>query len=530
MVNEKKSQIGINMLVVSVAFFLTVFGNFSFFRKALEYYPISPGNIAFIISLAAIIFLITTILISVVSWRRSVKPVLVIVLILSSVASYFMDTYNVVIDTAMIDNIIQTNAEETLDLVSIKLFIYILLLGIIPSLVIYKVKIKPGTIKVELLARASLFVFSAIAVSVIIFMFSATYASFFREHKIVRLYSNPAFYLYSSINYINKLIPSETPKYIVVGEDAEIEEHDNDRELVVFVVGETARYDRFSLNGYINETNPKLKKEDVISFTDFWSCGTSTAVSVPCMFSSSARKTFDENKSRYTDNLLDILNRAGVNTLWLDNNSDSKGVALRSKHFDYKSREINTVCDIECRDVGMLANIQEYIDNHPEGDIFIVLHQMGAHGPAYYKRYPAEFEKFTPTCKTNQLEQCTRQELDNSYDNTILYTDYFLSEIIKLLKNNSHFEASMIYASDHGESLGEHGVYLHGLPYMLAPDEQKHVPFIVWFGSGVDTKEIDIEKIRRESTKKKSHDYIFHSVLKLFEIETSAYDEKYSLF
>ncbi|VAW90590.1 Phosphoethanolamine transferase EptA [hydrothermal vent metagenome] len=529
MLNEKKSQISVNMLVVLVALFLTVFGNVSFFRQTLIYYPLSYDNIAFIVSLTVLIFLITIMLFSIASWRYTVKPVLVAVLILSSAASYFMNTYNIIIDDAMIDNVLQTNLDEALDLVSVELFIYIILLGIVPSLLIYKIRIRHGSLKIELLSRASLFVISAIMVLLIIFMFSASYASFFREHKIVRLYSNPVFFIYSSAKYISTLFPSGVPKYTVVGKDAEIEELDNDRELVVFVVGETARYDRFSLNGYNKETNPLLKKEDVISFTNFWSCGTSTAISVPCMFSPQTRTSFDEDKSRYSDNLIDVLNYAGVNTLWLDNNSDSKGVAIRSEHIDFKSKKTNPICDVECRDIGMLANIQLYVDNQETGDIFIVLHQMGAHGPAYYKRYPAEFEKFTPTCKTNQLEKCTKEQLDNTYDNTILYTDYFLSEVINFLKNNSKFEASMIYASDHGESLGENGVYLHGLPYMVAPDEQKHVPFILWFGSGVDREEVDIETIKMSSSKKISHDYIFHTVLKLFEIESAIYDEKYNL-
>jgi len=294
------------------------------------------------------------------------------------------------------------------------------------------------------------------------------------------------------------------------------------------VVGETARADRFSLNGYQRETNPLLKKEQLVSFSNFWSCGTSTAVSVPCMFSNINASDYKKENVKSTENIVDVLQHAGVNVLWLDNNSDSKGVALRVPYQSYKSPEINTVCDPECRDIGMLKNIQGYIEEHPQGDIFIVLHQMGNHGPAYYKRYPAEFEKFTPVCKTNQLEDCSKEELNNAYDNAILYTDYFLSEVIGLLKENvENFETAMFYVSDHGESLGENGLYLHGLPRFIAPDTQTHVPAIIWFDDGFYG--LDMKLLARKTDNKYNHDNVFHTILGFMEIESATYDKKMNI-
>ncbi len=300
---------------------------------------------------------------------------------------------------------------------------------------------------------------------------------------------------------------------------------------MILVVGETARADHFSLNGYQRKTNPLLEKEDLISYSNVWSCGTSTAVSVPCMFSIYAKADYDKNKIRATDNVLDILQRAGVNVVWLDNNSDSKGVAVRIPYENYKTSNKNPVCDSECRDEGMLANLQSYINNHSRGgDIFIVLHQMGNHGPAYYKRYPKEFEKFIPVCQTNQLEQCTVEEINNSYDNAILYTDYFLSKTINLLKKNTaQFEAALIYMSDHGESLGENRLYLHGLPNFIAPDVQKHVPLILWFGDSFDKDEVNVEKLIENLDKKYSHDNLFHTLLGLMGINTSVYKQQMDL-
>ena len=227
-----------------------------------------------------------------------------------------------------------------------------------------------------------------------------------------------------------------------------------------------------------------MEKEDVINFSNVFSSGTATAVSLPCMFSLFGRGGCNGQKEMSTENLFDVLRHAGISILWRDNNSDSKGVALRVPYQDFKNPQKNSVCDIECRDEGMLTGLQAYIDGKRSGDILIVLHQMGNHGPAYYKRYPESFEKFKPVCKTNQLEKCSREEIGNAYDNAILYTDYFLSKVIALLKANSQgFETGMVYMSDHGESLGENGLYLHGLPYFMAPETQKHIAALMWFGS-----------------------------------------------
>ena len=222
------------------------------------------------------------------------------------------------------------------------------------------------------------------------------------------------------------------------------------------------------------------------------------------------------------ENLLDVLRHAGVNVLWLDNNSDSKGVALRSEYQNYRSKDKNPVCDEECRDVGMLSNLQDYIDSHPKGDIFIVLHQMGNHGPAYFKRYPAEFEKFQPTCQSNELGKCTREEIGNAYDNAILYTDYFLGQVIGFLKkNNARFETALFYVSDHGESLGENGLYLHGLPRGMAPETQTHIPAIMWFGANYH--DVDQAVLRKRTSKHFTHDSVMPTVLGLMEIGTKVY-------
>jgi len=433
-----------------------------------------------------------------------------------------MDTYNIVIDDSMILNVINTDMSESLDLISMQMFLYIGFLGVAPSFVIYKTKIKYRGAKRELLSKLKLLSLTLLTIISIIVIFGDFYASFFREHKSLRYYANPTFYIYSAIKFIRGNEAEAATALTIVGEDARIAATDEDRELVIFVLGETARADRFSLNGYKKETNPLLKKENVISFTNFWSCGTSTAASVPCIFSIFNEQDYSDSKARHTENLLDVLTHAGVNVLWLDNNSDSKGVALRVPYVDYKTTKTNPVCDTECRDEGMLSHLQDYIKKHDKGDIFIVLHQMGNHGPAYYKRYTKEFESFKPTCNTNQLESCSKEEIDNTYDNAILYTDYFLSKVIKLLKENDEtFETAMFYVSDHGESLGENGIYLHGMPKFIAPEEQLHVPSIMWFGNNFHNS--NISNLTNKKNNTYSHDNVFHTALGLMEMETENY-------
>lgn len=518
-------EVSVAKLIFLVTVFLMLFGNISFFSNVLSVYPYESKNILFLISLVVFFSCAVLLIFSLVSFKKIVKPVLILVILLSSGASYFMDTYNIVIDDAMIDNVMKTDMAETLDLLSIKLVLYVLLLGVLPAVYIYKVKIVSHNFKTEVFSRLKLFFIPLILVVLLVAVFNSFYASFFREHKILRFYANPTYYIYSMSKYVAGILKVENTVFEHIALDAFIPKTDVHRELIVLVVGETARSDRFELNGYEKATNPQLKKENIVSFTNVWACGTSTATSVPCMFSILGADEYSKSKARSIDNSLDILQRAGVNVIWLDNNSDSKGVALRIPHDNYKTSDLNPVCDEECRDEGMLSHLQEYIDKHPSGDIFIVLHQMGNHGPAYYKRYPKSFEKFTPACKTNQLESCTNEEINNAYDNAILYTDDFLAKTIAILKNNDEkFEASMLYISDHGESLGENGLYLHGLPSLFAPDEQKHVPMMMWFSDSFDHDEINYESLQKKRNDKFSHDNLFHTILGLMEIKTSVYD------
>lgn len=515
-------------LIFAAALFFTFFDNYAFFKNTIAVYPLTTDNIGFLVSLAIVLTAFTTLLLTILSSRWTTKTILITMFLISSLTNYFMNSYQVVIDKTMIQNMMQTDLNESMDLLSLKQAFYFIFLGLIPSIFVYRLKIEYTSFKQESLSKAKTILLSLFVIIVLILGFSKHYTSFFREHKPLRFYTNPSYWIYSIGKYANMMFIDANIVVVPIGVDAKIIKNgDHIKKLTIMVVGEAARADRFSLNGYQRETNPLLKQEDILNFSNMYSCGTSTAVSVPCMFSVYGRNDYNYKKGIATQNVLDVLaHTKEIEVLWRDNNSDSKGVAQRISFENYRTEEKNTLCDSECRDEGMLIGLDTFITEHQNKDIMIVLHQMGNHGPAYYKRYPKEFEKFTPVCKTSQLEECTKEEISNAYDNAILYTDYFLSKVIAFLKQyNTSYETSMIYMSDHGESLGEHGLYLHGLPYFIAPDTQTNVGALMWFGDK-KIEHLDIKNLQKNADNTYSHDNLFHTLLGIFEVDTHVYDKE----
>ncbi len=527
---EQFSSLSQYKLIVLAGLFVTLFLNFSFFGNNIDVYGMKGMNFVYMLSLYFVLLFLFVFLFSLVASKYTTKPLLIFMLIASAFSAYFMDVYHIIIDENMLRNVLKTDINETLDLVSLKLFLYILFFALLPSFMVYRIQVTYESGWKAILYKKIKYAFVSLAViGILIVVSSDFYTSFIREHKPLRYYANPFCWIYSTGKYVHAMIKHDEQEGIQkIGEDVELNAsahliNSNKPELVIFVVGEATRADRFSLNGYKRETNPLLAQENVISFSHVTSCGTSTAHSVPCMFSILDRNNYSDAKAQHTENVLDVLTRVGVNVLWRDNNSDSKGVALRVEYETFKTPNINTKCDDECRDEGMLVDLDSYIQAREGEDILIVLHQMGNHGPAYYKRYPKEFEKFIPVCKTNQLEACSQEELSNAYDNAILHTDAFLAKTIEFLKGyDKTHEVAMLYMSDHGESLGEKGLYLHGMPYFIAPDEQIHVASVMWLGTSIQ-KELDEQKIIMKKDAIFSHDNIFHTLLSFFEVETAIF-------
>lgn len=530
---NQKGGISTTKAVLFTALFLTLFDNHTFFQNVLHVYPLAIQNIGFLVSLAVGITAVTVLILTLVTSKYTTKFVLIFILLGASFIAYFMDNYQVIIDDIMVQNIVESDWREMNDLMGTKMLSYLIFLGVLPSLLISRVKIKTNPLKKAVLYKIrDVFIVVLLIIGTIL-IFSKFYTSFFREHKPLRYYVNPTYSFYSVGKFVNRTFHMEELLLSPIGLDAQVVELDDDgnddhKELVILVIGEAARADHFSFNGYPRETNPLLGQEDIINFSNMYSCGTSTAFSVPCMFSVFPRKEFSNKKGRTSENILDVLTHTkAIDILWRDNNSDSKGVALRVPYEDYSRPALNTLCsDGECRDEGMLVGLEKYINQHKGKDILIVLHQMGNHGPAYYKRYPKEFEKFNPVCATNQLEECSKDEIINAYDNALLYTDYFLTEVIHLLKKyDTTHETAMIYFSDHGESLGENGLYLHGIPYMIAPDSQTHIGALMWFGYET-SKDIDLVKVRHNKDNKYSQDNLFHTLLGIFEVTSDVYKKE----
>jgi lipid A ethanolaminephosphotransferase len=303
--------------------------------------------------------------------------------------------------------------------------------------------------------------------------------------------------------------------------------------LVVFVLGETARAQNHSLNGYARETNPRLKAMDIAYFPDSEACGTATTIAVPCIFSGLGRNEFSMLKGMERQTLVDLVKKTGVSVLWRENDGGCKDVCGAAEFEDFSDATHETLCNDlgSCYDELMLIGLEEKLRART-GDIFLVLHIKGSHGPAYYKRYPKAFERFTPACNTSELQQCSQEELINAYDNTIVYTDHILAETIAMLgRLSNQFSTAMLYASDHGESLGENGLYLHGLPYAIAPLVQTRVPMLAWLSPQfLQQKTWAADCMQRIGGKPSSHDAIFSSLLGLLDIESTAYAPEQDMF
>lgn len=511
-------------IIVFIALWTVLIQNETFFGALLIDYPMGLDQVGFLICVS--IFLTAFIALEF-SLLAAVVPVRVaasIVLVVSAATSYFMSEYGTIFDRVMIRNLMETNVSEAQDLIGWSLVQWILLTAVLPILAIWNLPWRASSYGKSLKTYCLAVVVSLLTMILCVVPFSSKFSSFAREHKPIHYVANPIYPVYSMARFIQEILPSSDDQpFQQISSSPHTPGWDEDYDLVVVVVGETARTDHFSLNGYSRETNPLLQaRDDIISYSNVSSCGTSTAISVPCMFSYQTKDEFTVESAMNEENVLDTISKAGVDVLWRDNNSSSKHVADRVTYEDFRTSELNPECDLECRDVGMLSGLQEYLDGDP-GDKLIVLHQMGSHGPAYYLRYPEEFERFSPACKTKELSECSQEELINTYDNSILYTDYFLNQVIDLLENNvDHYEVSMIYIGDHGESLGENGVYLHGLPYMLAPNSQTSVPMIVWGGATTDLNMRGTESLKDLPH---SHDGLVNALLELFEIETDTYLE-----
>jgi len=492
--------------------------------KQLQALSLGPG---FTLAFAGMVTAATGAVLSLLAWPRLIKGVLVFLLLAGAALAYFIGTYGIVFDPTMVVNMLQTDVRETRDLLSWRMLASLLVLGALPAWWLLRRPRAPRqAFGSRLGGNLAAFGLGLLAMVLLALSVFATLSSTMRNHKSIRYMVTPLNAVYSvSMVGVRSLSGPKGPP-AVIGADARLLPRADGTKppLLLLVVGETARSMNFSLNGYARPTNPELAKLPVVSLRDVTSCGTATAASLPCMFAPQGRTAFDADKPQ--ENLLDVLQRAGLAVLWLDNQSGCKGLCDRVPNSFTTQLPTGAaplpaaLCNGgECFDEALLHELDKRVaaldPERLKRGLVLVMHQMGSHGPAYFKRSPPDLKPFQPECRSNELQQCPREQVVNGYDNTLATTDRLLARAIAWLQTQqARFDAGMLYVSDHGESLGENGLYLHGMPYAIAPDEQTHVPMILWLPEGgALATSLQPGCLAGLRDKPASHDNLFHTAM-----------------
>ncbi|MDI3509416.1 MAG: lipid ethanolaminephosphotransferase [Betaproteobacteria bacterium] len=524
-----------------LALWLTGAGNVPLWQKVLSV----GGSGAWVlwVTMAALVASVNFALLSLITWSRGYRWMASVLVLAAAANTHFMRTYGVVIDPSMMANVLNTDAREATDLLTPALPLTLLLVAGPALWWIWRRPLRRRGVWQRLwrnTGAVSLGLALAVASGV------AGYqglASLMRNHKAVRYMINPLNTVYAVGALAAERVPTSARAIEPVGEDARLGASYAAQArppLLVLVIGETARAEDFGLNGYHRQTTPVLaqwqRDKGLVNFPDVSACGTNTEVSVPCIFSPLTREQGGNRKPMH-ENLLDVLQRAGLAVLWLDNQSGCKGVCARVPNVSTRQLSDKRWCpNGECHDEIMLEGLEERLaaldPQRRERGVVLVMHQMGSHGPAYFKRTPADAKPFGPECVSQTLSDCRVEEVRNAYDNTIAYTDRFLGRTLTWLEAQSgQYDTGMIYLSDHGESLGENGLYLHGLPYAVAPEQQVKVPMVAWLSRGMQRRTgVEPRCLQGRASQALSHDHLFHSVLGLMDVETQVHDRRLDIF
>ncbi|MBD8634457.1 phosphoethanolamine--lipid A transferase [Stenotrophomonas sp. CFBP 13725] len=517
-------------LILLASVFFALVSNGPFWRAS---YALHPGNLLFGLALSGLLITANAVVLSLLVWRWSAKPLLTVLFFTTALAVHYMSTYGVYMDADMVRNVLQTDARESRELITPGLILPLLVHAVLPTLAVWRVRIVPRRMIRTAWIRPLFIVGLLVVGAGSVLLASADVASMLRNHREIKYLATPLNYLIGLEQNLRSNSPIKRAPRTPIAQDAKAGPHAPGARprLLVLVVGETVRAQNWGLNGYRRQTTPELAQIGVVNFPDMHSCGTSTEVSVPCMFSRLGRRHYDENEIRSEQSLLNVLDGVGIKTLWRDNQSGCKGVCEGTAFESLADAKDPGLCaDGRCMDEVLLKGLAEQVRLTP-GDRVVVLHQLGNHGPSYFQRYPGNFRTFTPPCENPELGNCPREQIVNAYDNAVLYTDHFLARAVHELQAMDDYDTALIYVSDHGESLGEKGLYLHGVPYAIAPAEQTSVPMVMWFSRhfaldrGLDTRCL-AERARQRT----DHDVLFSSVLGLLQVTTSAYDPAQDVF
>ncbi|WP_051219957.1 phosphoethanolamine transferase [Rheinheimera baltica] len=485
--------------------------------------------------LLSLLFLVNVLLCQLLSIGKIQKIWLFALVIIAAASQYFMQQYGVLINKGMLQNALETDNHEAMGLLNIAMLPYFSYYLLLPGAFLLWTKHRPQSLKRGVLHYLAIMMVSTLLATVLVVSQYQNFAPALREHRDLKHQAVP----FNAINAAIGLLKSNTAQSNTIefqhyAEDARLITGVGKPQLVIMVLGETVRADHLGINGYHRNTTPKLAQRKLLNVGAISSCGTATAVSVPCMFSYLNQQNYNDGLAKNSDNLLDVLQRSGVTVIWRDNNSGCKGMCDRvtqDKSFTTEATDCN---DGECPDSNLLNHLKDTILKAKSGakPIFIVLHQQGNHGPEYYKRSLDNQKLFLPECKNNLLNQCLPEHIINAYDNAIVATDELLNNTINLLEDlSTDFNTSMLYVSDHGESLGENGVYLHGLPYWMAPESQTRVPMLMWFSpQTIEQNTFNTNCILQNAKQAGSHDMLFDSLLSWMQLESTAIRPEQDMF
>lgn len=535
----RRPEISARSLALVCAAFIVIANNGALFKALSERLEVaSAAGATFVFTAYLLLITILCLLFFIAGHAYTLKPILIFFIGLSATLSYFSQQLGIVFDVDMIRNVAETirdnNRQEAFELISLPLVIHLLLFGLLPSLLVAWVKPRYEKSLRALIWRLGIAA-TLLAVAGVMVWANYKFISFFvRENREVRVYSIPTYPIFALQKYVKELSKEANVAFRVLGQDAIQEKPLPRRVIGVMVVGETARADHLSLNGYARTTNPLLESENLLNFSEVTSAGTSTAYSVPAMFSFLPAEKYSPERADAQSNALDVLRHAGVKVIWIENNSSSKGVADRIDTINLRKNPDESAplySDGGYFDEALVGYLDQCIEG-ATGDVLVVLHTMGSHGPTYHKRYPASFAQFTPDCQGNSPQECDEELVINAYDNTILYTDFVLDGLIEYLKLRAEdSDTFLLYASDHGESLGEEGIYLHGLPDFIAPEAQTHVPMLAWISEGYSTSHgLASASVKATINTPLSHANLPHTLLGLLDVKTTLYQSGLDIF
>ncbi|MFS8137199.1 MAG: phosphoethanolamine--lipid A transferase EptA [Thermomonas sp.] len=481
------------------------------------------ANLLVLTGLQAVLMVLALTAVSLLS-LRGMKGICVALLIGNAVALYFINTYHVLLDKTMISNVFDTDRQEAIGLFHPKLMAYLLVMGLVPGLIVIKTTIVGSSRPKRLL----LLVVTAVFGCVMVYASSSTWLWFDKGGKRLGGLMLPWSYIANSVRYFEDRAAADRQQTPLPPLHFTASSIPARKTIVVLVIGESARAANFSLYGYNRTTNPELARTSVTAFPDAHACATYTTAAVRCMLSHLGSATPAQVSE---ETLPNYLQREGVQVIWRTNNwgEPPLKVSLYQRLDDIRKTCSGEQCNDPNFDGALLHGLKEMLTRSTSSRIFVVLHQTGSHGPTYSRKYPPAFGHFKPVCESVDLSQCSQQSLVNAYDNTIVYTDHVLAETIKLLQSVPNSASTMLYMSDHGESLGEHGFYLHGAPNSIAPDVQRAVPFLIWMSPAFsESRAISAKDILARPPF--GPDNIFHSVLGAFGGSSTIYNPRLDVF